>query len=175
MIWIIIAVLLVVFLGLLVLMIHRYQTKKRKNDIARLFVLAAEANNKKEYRLEWMKKEVYDLYFEGDESIYYVKVLDKLTGKEVCINNALKWQIREYGLEQSMHFVEGIEGLMRMDWTPNSSKRQHKLFLIYPNARALLKVINECEMAFIYPDTDVYGTQVINWRLLKDHLEYLDV
>ena len=45
MIWIIIAVLLVVFLGLLVLMIRRYQTKKRKNDIARLFVLAAEANN----------------------------------------------------------------------------------------------------------------------------------
>ena len=40
---------------------------------------------------------------------------------------------------------------------------------------ALLKVINECEMVFVYPDTDVYGAQVISYKKLEENLDLLEV
>jgi hypothetical protein len=36
-----------------------------------------------------------------------------------------------------------------------SSKPNKKLYIVYPNARSLLKYINECEMVFIKPNTDI--------------------
>lgn len=70
--------------------------------------------------------------------------------------------------------VEGVEPLMRLDLA-NTQKKEHKLFIIYPNVTALLKVINECEMVFVYPDTDVYGAQVISYKKLEENLDLLEV
>ena len=73
-----------------------------------------------------------------------------------------------------MTFVEDIEPLMRLE-LENSIKKEHKLFIIYPNVTALLKVINECEMAFVYPDTDVYGAQVIPYKRLIEDTELIEL
>ena len=66
-----------------------------------------------------------------------------------------------------MRFVENIEGLMRMD--EENERNAKRLYIVYPNARTLLKYINECEMVFIHPDTDVYGTNIISYVALKEN------
>ena len=42
-------------------------------------------------------------------------------------------------------------------------KKNIKMYIIYPNARSLLMYINECEMKFVNPKTDVYGTRVVTF------------
>jgi len=114
-------------------------------------------------------------YFEDAENIYYIKVIYNFSNQEICINNAIKWQLRRLGeIKGTLSFVEGVEPLMRLDLA-NTQKKEHKLFIIYPNVTALLKVINECEMVFVYPDTDVYGAQVISYKKLEENLDLLEV
>ena len=45
-------------------------------------------------------------------------------------------------------------------------KEIHKLFIVYPNARQLMRAVNECEYEFIYPETDVFGVNVITYNTL---------
>ncbi|MDE5855960.1 MAG: hypothetical protein K2H06_02835, partial [Anaeroplasmataceae bacterium] len=104
-----------------------------------------------------------------------IKVIYNFSNQEICINNAIKWQLRKLSDQhETMTFVEGIEPLMRLDLN-NTEKKEHKLFIIYPNVTALLKVINECEMVFVYPDTDVYGSQVIPYKKLLEDINLLDI
>ena len=55
----------------------------------------------------------------------------------------------------------------------SSNYKPYKIFLIYPNARSLLRYINECEMEFVYPQTDVYGARIITYKALNEHHELL--
>ena len=70
-----------------------------------------------------------------------------------------------------MNFVPNVDKLMRLDLEDPKSR---KLYIIYPNATSLLKYINECEMVFVRPETDVYGTNVISYAGLKEKPELFD-
>lgn len=104
----------------------------------------------------------HDFFFETPNRRYYIKIVYNPGNHEICVNNALKWQLRKTLGDDRMHFVEGIEPLMRMEIEP-SEKYAKKLYVIYPNTKSLLKYINECEMMFIHPNTDVYGTNIIRF------------
>jgi hypothetical protein len=104
----------------------------------------------------------HDFYFETQNKRYFIKIVYNPGNHEICVNNALKWQIRKSVTEDRMHFVDGIEPLMRMEIEP-SHKEGKKLYIIYPNTKSLLKYINECEMIFIHPNTDVYGTNIVTF------------
>lgn len=174
-IYLLIAV-IVLILGMAVLIgIKKYKSFLRKKNIIALFEQACKEKNVTEYQLFAVKTPMYDFYFESSTSIYYVKVILNVGNKELCVNNAVKWQLRERGFNETMHFIDGVENLMKMSFRHHSEKKEHKLFIIYPGARALLKVINECEMVFIYPETDVYGAQVINYLTLVENPSILEV
>lgn len=154
---------------------QKKRVQKRKNDIIKLFTLACKKKNITDFKMEYVKKSTHDFYFENEKHIYYIKVIYNFSNQEICINNAIKWQLRKLGeVKQNMTFVEDIEPLMRLE-LENSIKKEHKLFIIYPNVTALLKVINECEMAFVYPDTDVYGAQVIPYKKLIEDTELIEL
>lgn len=173
--YILIAIVLIVGIIVGVILFQKKRNLKFKNDIIRLFTLACSAKKITEYKLEYVKKETHDFYFEDEKSIYYIKVIYNLSNNEICINNAIKWQLRKLGeMKENLSFVEGVEPLMRLDLT-NPEKKEHKLFIIYPNVTALLKVINECEMVFVYPDTDVYGARVIPYKKLMENLDLLEI
>ncbi len=167
---------LVILIGLIVgiVLLNRYKNNKKKNDIISVFNEACKLHNITDYKIEYVKNDAYDFYYEDSKNIYYIKVVNNPMNKEICINNAIKWQLRTHGAVDEMNFVEGIDGLMRMDLKKNE-KAQYKLYIVYPTARALLKVINECEMIFIYPDTDVYGTKVITYVTLKEKPELIEL
>ena len=123
--------------------------------------------NKNDYNLQKLYLKDYDYIFETPLYIYYIKIVPNTSNQEICVNNSVKWQLRKSFNDETMRFVENIEGLMRMDIP--SSKPLKKLYIIYPNARTLLKYINECEMVFIHPTTDVYGANIIPFVQLKDN------
>ena len=113
-------------------------------------------------------EKAYDYTFKTPTSIFYIKIVPNFSNYEICINNSVKWQIRKSFGDDSLNFVEGVEDLMRMEFSEKNAK---KLYIIYPNAKALLKYINECEMVFVRPETDVYGTNVIPYVALKEKPE----
>ena len=115
----------------------------------------------------------HDYYFETPTKKYYIKIVNNPGNHEICVNNALKWQLRKSLGDDRMYFVEGIEPLMRMEIEP-SPKETKKIYIIYPNARSLLKYINECEMIFINPTTDVYGTNIITYADFSENYEELN-
>ncbi len=173
--WILGIILLIVLTIVAIVAIQKQRKTKRKNDILKLFTMACRKKGITEYKLEHVKKPTHDFYFESKENIYYIKMIYNFGNQEICINNAIKWQLRKYNEKlEHMTFVEGVEPLMRLDLT-NPTKKEHKLFIVYPNTRALLKVINECEMVFVYPDTDVYGSRVIPYKKLYDNLDLLEL
>ncbi|MCM1131673.1 MAG: hypothetical protein NC310_08405 [Roseburia sp.] len=175
--WAILGVILVLVIATFsFIVINKKKIQNRKNDIIKLFANACKEKGIEDYKIEYVKKDTHDFYFEDQNNIYYIKVIYNFSNQEICINNAIKWQLRKLGNHnnETMSFVEGIEPLMRLDLT-KTEKKEHKLFIVYPNVTALLKVINECEMVFVYPDTDVYGSQVISYKRLIEDVNLLDI
>lgn len=118
----------------------------------------------------------YDYTLETNKYRYFIKVVPNDNNQEICVNNSVKWQLRKSFNDESMRFVPDIEHLMRLDLPiSENNKINKKLYIIYPNARSLLKYINECEMEFVHPNTDVYGTNIITYVNLKEHLELIDL
>lgn len=169
-----VAIIIVVAIIMISIIYGNHAHKKRMQNITELLQKACEESGINNYKLEQSKKNVYDFHLETDKHIYYIKVVNNSANQEICVNNAIKWQLRKHVNNDQIVFLEGIEGLMRLD-LPKNPKKQHKLFIIYPNARALLKVINECEMVFVYPETDVYGANIVTYIKLSENPKLLDL
>ena len=56
----------------------------------------------------------HDFYFESPNHRYFIKIVYNPGNHEICVNNALKWQVRKSLGDDRMYFVEGIEPLMRI-------------------------------------------------------------
>lgn len=80
------------------------------------------------------------------------------------INSKIKWQIKENPTDDSLVFIDNIVKPMMSEI--KDDKEVKKLFIIYPNARQLMIATNECEYAFVYPKTDVYGASVVTYNRL---------
>lgn len=144
----------------------------------------------------------YDYKLKTKNNNYYFKVIPNFSGEEITINNSVKWQLRKSFNDETMRFVPDVEGFMRyeiedeyieskkeikdekeftfsdlgLDQTEKEKtkkKKNIKIYIIYPNARLLLMYINECEMKFINPNTDVYGTNVIAFMELEKNRDSL--
>lgn len=144
--------------------------KKMYEDIEKLFSSIIPQNSDG-YRFERKTNLEYDYLFETPNYKYYIKVIPNSGNQEICVNNSVKWQLRKSFNDESMRFVQNVEGLMRLE--VEEQKKIKKLYIIYPNARSLLKYINECEMIFIHPDTDVYGCNIIPYIALKENKDLI--
>lgn len=147
--------------------LHKNNIKKMYLEIEKLFEALVDKNNPDEFNFLKVYNAKYDYVFDTPAYKYYIKVVPNLANEEICVNNSVKWQLRKSFNDESMRFVENIEGLMRMD--EENERNAKRLYIVYPNARTLLKYINECEMVFIHPDTDVYGTNIISYVALKEN------
>lgn len=174
-VYIIISIVVLIAIILLINIYSKQINNKIKNSIVKIIDVACKNKGIIDYRLDTVKKSTHDFYLETNNSIYYIKLIYNFKNYEICINNSTKWQIRRSNSSESqMKFVEGVDDLMRLD-LPKSGKKNYKLYIIYPNTKALLKVINECEMVFVYPDTDIYGTNVVTYKQLVEDVDLLDL
>ncbi|MCR5350306.1 MAG: hypothetical protein K6E20_04865 [Acholeplasmatales bacterium] len=109
----------------------------------------------------------YEYKLTTEKRIYFIKIIPNFANQEITINNSVKWQLRKTINDTTLKFVENVEPLMRMDVQSKiDDKETVKLYIIYPNARTLLRYVNECEMEFVSPKTDVYGTRVVTFANL---------
>lgn len=112
--------------------------------------------------------QTYDYILETKNNKYYIKVIPNFENHEICINNSVKWQIRRSINDNTMNFVQNIEGLMRFEANKQDEKKIRKLYIIYPSSKSLLRYINECEMEFVKKDTDVYGCNVVTYKQMYE-------
>ena len=172
--WTILVIVLIVVAIVCLAVASKHIAEKRKKDCFNLLLKVCESKEKDSYKLEYSTNPAYDYYIESDEHSYLIKLINNTNNQEICVNNAIKWQLRNGIHDKGLRFVEGVEELMRMD-VKNDGKVIHKLFVIYPNSRALLKVINECEMIFITPSTDIYGAKVITYKQLEEDFSLIEL
>lgn len=118
--------------------------------------------------LNKISNNVYDYVLDLRTVMYYIKIVPHFSANEICVNNKVKWQIKSGAFDDSTKMISGIEGLMNLeiDETKTKIKKIKKLFIIYPSSKIILRYINECEMEFVYPDTDIYGSTIITYNQL---------
>lgn len=167
-----ILVLLIVIYVVFITIFNKKRLTSMNNSINQLFEGYLKENP--EFKFESVSKREFDYIFETFNYIYYIKIVPNFNNQEITVNNSVKWQLRKSFNDESLRFVEGIEPLMRMDIT-QGNKKIKKLYIVYPNARSLLKYINECEMEFVHADTDVYGTNIITYVNLNENRDLLDL
>lgn len=176
-IFVICAILSIVFMGI--------SLSKRKSAIMQADILAVlesirviDPNNIKYEAIEKPKHQealAYDYTLETNNYIYYIKVVPNFNNDEICVNNSVKWQTRRSYKDEHVRFVSNIDLLMRLDLENKNNKKARKLYIIYPNAKSLLKYINECELEFVHYNTDVYGAKIITYLDLKDHINLIEL
>ena len=169
--------LLILILVLINAIVTKRKTNKMFNDI--LNILNALKNKNKNIKIEKIShfkndNLPYDFYIETEKYNYYIKVIPNYNDYEITINNSIKWQIRRSYTDESLNFVPGVEEFIRYDFA-KENKENRKVFIIYPSSKSLLKYVNECEMEFVTPDTDIYGTKVYTYNTLLENNNIIEV
>ena len=171
---------LIIFVSVLLNVINKKRIKTMFSDVEKILenVVNLDKENSEFKKIEYENKKAhrlpYDYILKTRDYFYYIKVVDNFGGPEICVNNSVKWQIRKTFKDESMKFVPEIEELMRMELVREDENRiPRKLYIIYPNARSLLRYINECEMEFVHPNTDVYGTNIMTYTDLKENIDFI--
>ena len=172
--FLIIIMVVIVLLIIILIIIHSVK-KKRIIDRMNIEVNAAlkqlveQSNNK--YSYEKISNEVYDYILTSNKYQYYIKVIPNLNNEDICINSALKWNLGKSLATENKREVKINEDLIRLDLKKEKNgKKPRKLFIIYPDAKSLIMVVNECEYEFVDSDTDVYGNNIITYNYFINNL-----
>lgn len=109
-----------------------------------------------------------ELICESNKNIYFVKIIHNMSCGEICVNNSVRWQVRKNKNDSSNTYLKNVMQLMKHDFTEDELKNKvpKKIFVVYKDSRSLLMYINESEMVFIKPETNVHGTTVITYKSL---------
>jgi hypothetical protein len=118
----------------------------------------------------------FDYEINYNDKIYLIKMIYHPRSYEININAKSYWQVNR-GVVSSRKTGEqmnNVYDLIEFDLTENNyPKNTVKLYVIYPYSKALLKVINECEMVFIKPNTDIYGCKIVNFITLEEDIKFI--
>ena len=149
------------------IIIHNSNKKKALNNIQEALITLAGSEN-----VTYVKSKAYDFMVNYNEKTYLIKMIYHPARHEINVNAKDYWQVNK-GVVSSRKTGEQMQGvyeLINFDLKSNNfSKNTVKLYVIYPSSRCLMKVLNECEMQFIKPKTDIYGTKMTNFTDLVDN------
>ncbi|HHU24581.1 MAG: hypothetical protein PHG08_05600 [Bacilli bacterium] len=114
----------------------------------------------------------YDFAFERDGVTYHVKVIVIPKYAEIIINAKTTWELR-YGagntpgkVQPIKKYLPGIGKFMNYQ----TDEQTKKIVVLTPDAKKKVKYINENEMVFVGPETNVYGIQLLNESEFKEFL-----
>ena len=122
------------------------------------------------------KNKAFDYEMQYNNKIYLIKLIYHPSCAEINVNSKDYWQINR-GVVSSRkdgEQMKGVYDLINYNLRENNyPKNTVKLYVIYPDSTGLLKVINECEMKFISPSTDIYGTKINRFKDLEENIDLL--
>lgn len=106
----------------------------------------------------------YDYIIKNDSVTFVAKLIKIPEYSEIQINNRTTWEIK-YGAGNTVgkaqpykKYLKEIEPFMNLD-VDNSII---KIVIATPKPKKMVKYINECEIVFVTPQTDVYGVKLIS-------------
>ena len=126
-------------------------------------------------KLEKSSSLEYDYILTTKEVKCYIMIIPNFQMGEISINAPTKWIYRKSYNDEYSHFVPRVDRLMRFEPPFEAGLRIKRLYIIYPSSKSLLRYINECEMEFVRPETDINGTSVITYAYLKEHKDSIEL
>lgn len=139
-----------------------------KKLCSKLIDIAGEDN------VKTIKSKAFDYEMIYNDRTYLIKMIYHPKGYEININSKKYWQVNRgiVSSRKSGEQMKKVYDLINFDLKETKyPKNTVKLYVIYPFSKRLLKVINECEMIFIKPNTDIYGCRIINFNALEEDIK----
>lgn len=119
---------------------------------------------------EVKKNKAFDFIAKKNGKTYLVKTVFFFCQDEINVNSKDYWQAN-HGAVSSRKKGEklpNVYDLVNYDLKLNGyDENTIKLYVIYPQATTLMKVINECEMVLIKPNVDCHGAKLTNFTNLE--------
>ena len=125
------------------------------------------------------KNKPYDYTLIIDETTYLLKTVSIPSFALVQINNKNTWEVK-YGAGEAIgkaqpysKYLSNIQDFMRH----KAKENEIKVAILIPKAKEIVMYINECEVEFVTPNTNVYGTRIINtgdYSLFKKNEENVE-
>ena len=156
-----VVILLSIIITISVCLYHKHRNKIKDEAI---YNLLSEIIDIDDYKLERISIAGFNYRITSKSKSIYICVVDNFNCNEILVNSPLKWQTKSNPTDDSIKFIESIKTPMLAKI--KDDKEIHKLFIVYPNARQLMRAVNECEYEFIYPETDVFGVNAITYNTL---------
>ncbi len=118
---------------------------------------------KKDYEFKVLDKDIYDIDLKINDKHYVIKIVIVPDYSEIQINSKETWEVK-YGagntpgkVQPNKRYLNEISTFQKTNF-PND---EIKLVLFSPKPKKIVKYINECEIVFVNPSTDVYGSRII--------------
>ena len=168
---------LVVLLAVIIYILNLLYKKRALNQV----IEALEENlssSPEKFNVRKYKTKYSDISCESETSLFLVKIIHNSSTSEICVNSPLMWQVRRSKNDTKNSYLKNIDGLMKHEFSPLelNGRKAKKIYVIYKDSRGLLMYINESEMRFIEPRTNVHGATVVSFNDLvnNDAVELTD-
>ena len=119
--------------------------------------------SKKDYSFKVLNKDIYDIDLTISNKKYVIKIIIIPEYSEVQINSKETWEVK-YGAgntpgkaQPHNRYLNEVSTFQKTNFPDKSIK----LILFSPKPKKIVKYINECEIVFVNPSTDVYGSRII--------------
>ncbi len=156
---IIIVVIALIALGVVIAVLtssENNKTKEIQNYLNKIQELGYNITNE--------ENKPYDYLISNENTTFIVKLIKIPEYSEIQINNKVTWEVK-YGAGNTVgkaqpykKYLKEIEPFMNLV-VDNSFT---KLVIATPKPKKMVKYINECEIVFVTPKTDVYGVKLIS-------------
>lgn len=168
----IIAIIIIVIVLIILFTINI--VKKEKTKVSELNDFYNQLH-KLNYEIIECQKECYDLEIKNKNITFIVKLITIPEFAEIQINNQTTWEIK-YGagnkIGKSQPYSKYLKNINDFMNFPVNNNQQIKVVIVSPTPKKIVKYINECEIEFVTPYTNVYGTRIISYKNLELFKEY---
>lgn len=168
----IIAIIIIVIVLIILFTINI--VKKEKTKVSELNDFYNQLH-KLNYEIIECQKECYDLEIKNKNITFIVKLITIPEFAEIQINNQITWEIK-YGagnkIGKSQPYSKYLKNINDFMNFPVNNNQQIKVVIVSPTPKKIVKYINECEIEFVTPYTNVYGTRIISYKNLDLFKEY---
>lgn len=152
-----------------VVIILKVKKNKGYNNIYNTLVEIAGEDN-----VSIVKSKAFDFEMNYNNKTFLIKMIYNPCSHEININARDYWQINRgvVSSRKSGEQMKNVYDLIEFKLDDEKYKKNTiKLYVVYPDSRSLMKVINECEMQFVKPKTDIYGTKMTKYSKLKEEID----
>lgn len=144
----------------------------RKKTLNKVYLTLTQIAGLENVKMKKLK--AFDFEMNYNNKTFLIKMIYHPKKHEINVNSPNYWQVNRgtVSSRKSGEQMKNVYDLLKYKPLENGyPKNTVRLYVIYPNSRSLMKVINECEMKFIKPETDIYGCRINNYTDLKDNID----